>query len=86
MADCHPGAVLVPGLVAVTLCISVAAGLAAHAVRSLRGTSQLRRAREHALVSDCLANVDRIIDLTDEAFRRHGELARERTAAGPRPA
>ena len=53
----------IAGLVAGALCALVGWMVATQGLRSTRAQRQLRRDAEHALVSDCLANVDRVIDV-----------------------
>jgi hypothetical protein len=53
----------IAGLVAGALCASVGWMVATQGLRATRSERLARRATEQALVTDCLANVDRVIDL-----------------------
>ena len=63
---------LVYGIVAAALCAGVVVALV---VTSLRARDFDRRAqdRDRELVTDCLANAERVIDLTDRAMRRQAD-------------
>ena len=53
----------IAGLVAGALCASVSWMVVTKGLRSSLSERRERRAAERALVTDCLANVDRVIDL-----------------------
>lgn len=69
---------LVSGIVAALLCGGVIAALIVTSVRA-RQTDRLTQLREREQVSDCLANAERVIDLTDRAMRLQtdGRYARQ---------
>jgi len=51
------------GLVAGVLCASVGWVVVTQGLRTTRSQREEQRANEQALVTDCLANVDRVIDM-----------------------
>jgi hypothetical protein len=53
---------LIAGLVAAALCVTVGGAVVAHGLRTTRTQLHERRDSDHALVTDCLANVDRLTD------------------------
>jgi hypothetical protein len=53
----------IAGLVAGALCASVGWMVVTQGLRATRTERRERRATDQALVTDCLANVDRVIDL-----------------------
>ena len=53
----------IAGLVAGALCASVGWMVVTQGLRAMRSERRHRRATEQALVIDCLANVDRVIDV-----------------------
>lgn len=59
---------LVYGIVATSLCAGVIAALIVTSLRT-RQTDRLEQLRDREQVSDCLANAERVIDLTDRAMR-----------------
>lgn len=69
---CHAAWVLVSGIVAAALCAGVVVALV---VTTLRARERERQTsdRDRELVTDCLANAERVIDLTDRAMRRQAD-------------
>jgi hypothetical protein len=72
---------LIYGLVAGAALAAVAACLVVHIVRGRRSTQRARHQSDVELVNDCLANVDRVIDLRDKAVRIPA-AGRKRSSSG----
>ena len=63
---------LVYGIVAAALCAGVVVALVVTALRA-REIDRQAHDRDRELVTDCLANAERVIDLTDRAMRRQAD-------------
>jgi hypothetical protein len=55
--------VVIASSVAAVLLVAVGSAVIRHGVRAARSRGDARRATDQAAVTDCLANVDRLIDL-----------------------
>lgn len=69
---CHAAWVLVYAIVAGVLCAGVVIALVVTSLRALT-TDRLEHDRDRQAVNDCLANAERVIDLTDRAMRRQAD-------------
>jgi hypothetical protein len=59
----EPVRMLIASTVAATLLVAVGVALVVYGLRPVQTRQQARRASDEAAVTDCLANVDRLIDL-----------------------